>query len=77
MNKPYRNPEALKRELTDTVGHEDYLRVLEASNEISEVLKQHAFRGSLSTSEWTSILGSLQGLAAVASAQRNNVQQYR
>lgn len=74
--EPYRNPAAAQRELTDQVGSEDYVRVIQLSNDISDILKKHAFRGTFSISEWTSCLGSFQSLVAVASAQHNNVQQY-
>ena len=74
--QPYRNPEAAQRELTDQVGSEDYVRVIRLFDDINAILKDHAFRGTLTTSEWTSILGCCQSTAAVASAQHNNVQQY-
>ncbi len=74
--QPYRNPAAAQRELTDQVGSEDYVRVIRLFDDINDILQQHAFRGTLSTSEWTSILGCCQSTAAVASAMHNNVQQY-
>ncbi len=74
--QPYRNPAAAQRELTDQVGSEDYVRVIRLFDDINNILQQHAFRGTLSTSEWTSILGCCQSTAAVASAMHNNVQQY-
>lgn len=74
--QPYRNPAAVERELTDQVGSEDYQRVIQLVDDISVILKQHAFRGTFSISEWSSCLGGFQSLAAVASAQHNNVQQY-
>ena len=74
--QPYRNPAAVERELTDQVGSEDYQRVIQLVDDISVILKQHAFKGTFSISEWSSCLGGFQSLAAVASAQHNNVQQY-